>query len=625
MRVAALALAAGALCAAPAAASVPGADVRLTHDDGSNGGYISDYTLTTGNPYSDATLDECSQARGRQNEPSDAIDPRDTQVIVGSSNDYCGVYNDGEDEYGAPIPSGPIWLGYYRSENGGQSFVSSLMPGYPGDTSPFGARSQLRTASAGDPVLAWDLEGRVFLGTETSDDPAGTAKTFGDVGVATFENPAGPGGPTAQDGKEFKRAVVVDRGSSAPNLLGQFNDKTAIEVDRTGGACSGNVYFSYSRFTGNGGVAVEFTRSTDHGRTFTKPMKLSASIHDVQFPDISVTSNGHVYITFRQFESKRGHADDGVVIARSTDCGRTFSPPQVIQPFIHYDAQDVPGEEEGPATTGPDDPAGGESEEAADGTARDCGDFEAACQSGYTFFRQDSQVRSTADQRAAAGDETVYILYDATVPGTQVNTGTTYGSIEPGVGSQKAVYFFRYDGATGAQTKAKRVAPASRGHQLFPDLSIEGGPLHLLWWDSRNDACYSRKRPIGNCADRSLVPSLDVYATRSTNRGNSFAAATRVSDVTTDPNYEQFSDRTVPFAGDYLWVSAIGDTSFGTWTDWRDTVGGVDQREDEDPDNDTGTGDVHQCRDEVSPDLFTSDKCPRAGGLDQNIYGDKTP
>jgi hypothetical protein len=94
---------------------------------------------------------------------------------------------------------------------------------------------------------------------------------------------------------------VVAQGSSAPNLLGKFNDRTSIEADRTGTTCDGNVYFSWSRFSGNnGGVAIYFSRSTDHGVTFSKPMKLSASIHDVQFPDISVTHNGHVYVTFRQ-------------------------------------------------------------------------------------------------------------------------------------------------------------------------------------------------------------------------------------------------------------------------------------------------------------------------------------
>ncbi len=147
-----------------ASASTPGADTRLTNDNPASAGYVSNYNMNhPGAPVSkDATLTECSRSRGRQNEPSVAVDPRNTDVIVGSSNDYCGVYNDGLDTDGSPIPSGPIWLGYYRSENGGRSFQSSLVPGYPGDNTPYAARSQLRTASAGDPVTAWDLQGRLF-------------------------------------------------------------------------------------------------------------------------------------------------------------------------------------------------------------------------------------------------------------------------------------------------------------------------------------------------------------------------------------------------------------------------------------------------------------------------------
>src|SRR4051812_16207265 len=241
------------LTAVPAAASAPGADARLTNDSPATSGYVSNYTATTGLAYTDPTLAECSRARGRQNEPSVAVNPRNALVIVGSSNDYCGTYNDGADADGAPLPVGPIWLGYYRSENGGTSFQSSLVPGYPGDTSPYAARAQVRTASAGDPVLAWDGEGRLFAGSESSDDPAGSKKTFGDVWVATYENPGGVGGATANDGKEFRRSVVVARGSSAPNLLGNFQDKTAINADRTSNpATRGNVYFSWSRFTGNG-------------------------------------------------------------------------------------------------------------------------------------------------------------------------------------------------------------------------------------------------------------------------------------------------------------------------------------------------------------------------------------
>jgi hypothetical protein len=93
--------------------------------------------------------------------------------------------------------------------------------------------------------------------------------------------------------------------------------------------------------------------------------------------------------------------------------------------------------------------------------------------------------------------------------------------------------------------------------------------------------------------------------------------------VTTNPNYEQFANRTVPFAGDYLYLSSLGNLSFGVWTDWRDTVVGTDPREvTEDEDN--ATADVHQCR-VFANGAWSGDLCPRAGGIDQNIYGDLTP
>ena len=166
--------------------------------------------------------------------------------------------------------------------------------------------------------------------------------------------------------------MVVAKGSSAPNLLGKFNDKTAIEADRTTSPHDGNVYFSWSRFTGNrGDVSIYFSRSTDHGVTLSKPMKLSPNIHDVQFPDISVTGNGDVYVTFRQFAAQGGQPD-AVVYVKSTDCGKTFSKPRIVTTFTPYDAED----------RYPDGPG-----------ARDGGDLTNAVQSGYTFFRRDTQVR----------------------------------------------------------------------------------------------------------------------------------------------------------------------------------------------------------------------------------------
>jgi hypothetical protein len=588
----------------------PPTNTRLTNDNG--GGYVSDYTLVTGTQYTDAVLTACSNSRGRQNEPAVAVDPRNTQVIVGSSNDYCPVFQSN----GLLLGLGDLWLGYYRSENGGASFTSSLVPGYQGDTSPYAARAHVRTADSGDPVLAWDNHGRLFAGSESSTNPEKPPQTFGDVWVATYKNPDGPGGATAKDGKEFVRSVDVAEGSAAPNLLGKFHDKTAIEVDRTGGPCDGNVYFAWARFTGGGSngfnSSIYFVRSTDHGQTFSSPMKLSQTVHDIQFPDIAVTGNGHVYVTYRQFADVRSNsAVDAIAYNVSTDCGASFSAPNVVQPFEPYDPTDI---------------------SVAGGVTLDCGDFDSACVSGYTFMRGGTQVRSTADQTDTAHDY-IYVVYDPSIPGTEVPSGTTYGSVtsedlpdkyHQKVGSQSGIYFFRLNGATGAHTTPVLIDdPRSHGGlQRFPDISVDAGSMHAIWWDSRNDTCYDPALPLGNCADKSTVASLDAFGASGSTATLAWSPSTRLSTFTSNPNWEQFSGRTVPFGGDYLYISSVGGFSYGVWTDWRNVVSGSDPREGGDSDMDNA--DVKQCRTQVDGS-FTRDTCPYAGGLDQNIYGAVTP
>jgi hypothetical protein len=466
----------------------------------------------------------------------------------------------------------------------------------------------------------------LFAGSESSDDPAGTKKTFGDVWVATFVNPQGSGGATINDGKEFARSVIVARGSSAPNLLGKFQDKTAIEADRTQSVCRGNVYFANSRFVGNGGSNIYFYRSTNHGVSFSHGTLLTKSANDVQDPEIAVTANGHVYVTYDATLHKGNQTIDAILYNKSTDCGATFSTAQLLttfNPFTYVDRAAA-----GVVEVEPEEDVGEDETDAPAGTRRDCGDFSEACESGYTYPRVGSAPRATADQYASPADETVYVVFEQNIPGTETDTGTSFGTVEPGIGGQGGVYFMRLNGANGAKTTPKLIDPTDnteeQGHQFWADVSADGGTLHFIWYDSRNDPCYSPTRPVGNCANHSVVPSLDVYGSKSTDGGNTIAPSTRITNVSSNPNFEQFSGRTVPFLGDYIWVSSLGDTSFGTWTDYRNTVGGVDLREADEDDNDPGA-DVKQCRTELSDGSITGDTCPRAGGLDQNIYGDKTP
>src|SRR5262249_54648836 len=192
-------------------------------------------------------------------------------------------------------------------------------------------------------------------------------------------------------------------------------------------------------------------------------MNLTPPEGNLQDPDISVTGNGNVYVTY-DIGARNNGQPDGVEIVKSTDCGNTFGPSSLVTTYEPYNAQDL-----------------------TDGgaLARDCGDFADHCQSGYTFFRRTTSTRSTTDQYDAQ-HEWIYIVYDASKPGTEVDTGTTYGSLEPGRGSQSAAYFVRYDGENGTLTAPKLLDNRAVGHQTFPDISADGGVLHALWWDSRN-------------------------------------------------------------------------------------------------------------------------------------------
>jgi len=98
-----------------------------------------------------------------------------------------------------------------------------------------------------------------------------------------------------------------------------------------------------------------------------------------------------------------------------------------------------------------------------------CGDSVSECTSGYTFMRGGTPVRSTADQQDKSHDY-VYVVYDPSIPGTEVATGTTYGSVtsedlpaqyHQNVGSQSGIYFFRLDGAKQAADRPRRRRPPS--------------------------------------------------------------------------------------------------------------------------------------------------------------------
>lgn len=552
------------LAASPALATSAGTNVRVTVDQG--GSYMSADQLA-GGTYTDAVLQRCGIDRRMQNEPTLAIDPRNPSIWASGANDYC------------TIPTvRDAWAGFYRSTDGGSTWTDSLLPGYKDDTSGQGLASPLHAMvaagalAAGDPVMSWDGEGRLFyMGNNFSRGiENGVSARFrnntGDVWVATYE----PSDPTnnATDGARYVQTVLL-----ATNTFGQgsFNDKTNLAVDPV----SGNVYAAWSAFHGSGCNEIDFARSTDHGATFSAPMKISSGICGNQGPSIAVGKHGNVYIGWEAFgggsfgQGPKGAT--GIAFASSSNFGRTFSGARVVQVFDAF-------------TSG----------QFSNNGSRDCGDGPFACPTGFTFPRFDLAAPFLAFDRSSGN---VVAAFQAMQSGGQ-------GQIEVMRSS---------DG--GATWSAPVLLSASdTGHQFFPFLAASGGRISAIWYDSRGDAAYAATRPPCNDVNGATYPCLNVMYASSTD-GTHWSPAIQVTGAPTNPNYEQFGGRRIPFIGDYITVAAQGDTIGAVWTDQRNTVGASDT-----------TGDNDGA--DVAGDPETGGACTSAftacfdgtGGLDQNIY-----
>jgi hypothetical protein len=542
------------------------ANVRVTVDQG--GTYVSADQLGGTGTYTDSVLSRCGTDRRMQNEPTLAIDPRDTSVWTSGSNDYCTVPT-----------AGDAWAGFYRSTDSGSTWTDSLLPGYKGDTSSQGLASPLHALvsggaiAAGDPVQAWDGQGQVFyIGNNFNrgvlDGRSGRARdNTGSIWVATY-------GPSPQSGTSTDGSTYLHTAIVAQNVFGQgsFNDKTNIAVDQS----TGNVYVSWSDFHGAGCNEILFSRSTDHGVTFSPPLKISSGICGNQGPSIAIGASGQVYeawagSTGGATGSTKG-AIFGAAFAVSTDHGRTFSKATfavTYNPFVF--------------------------EVFSGNGARDCGDAPFNCPTGFTFPRSDLAGPLLA---ADTVNHTLVMVF-------QVAQTSGQGQIE----------YTNSSNGGSSWSNAALLAPATTGHQFYPFVVASNGRVSAIWYDSQGDPDYLATRPPCNSATGVTSKCLNVRYAESKDGGLTFGSSIQVTDTPTNPNFEQFGGRLVPFFGDYITVAAAGDTIGAAWTDSRDTVVATDASGDKDGadvkgDPETGgtcTSSLTTCFDGT-------------GGLDQGIY-----
>jgi hypothetical protein len=540
-----------AMSASPARADT--GDSRVTRDASGPGAYVR-YDGA-----SDATTDACSSGRRSQNEPTVAVDPRNAAIVVAGSNDYC-----------AQIVNSDVWPGYYRSTDGGATWRDSLVPGYPADNSPAGLASPThgQCAAAGDPTQAFDTGGRLFYGFICFNRGK---PVNGSTYVAVYD----------RDGARYLRTVLVDAGTPSAqfNGSGLFQDKINLAVDQTSGSHAGSVYVAWARYSGKApNNVILFSRSTDHGQSFSTPIRISPGLAQEQFADIAVGPDGAVYVTYRSYAAQ-AQTSDAVWLVKSTDGGATFGNPRLVSTFTPFSSDQFTGGSGGV----------------------DCGDGPFACPSGLTFSRFDSLSAVAADGTG------VHVVWSA----------------RNGNGQARIYVRNSPDGLTWP-TSATTLDPVTAGHQWFPDIASADGVLTVVFYDSRGDPAYAPSLPPGNTASGNN--SGDVVQTRvarSTDGGASWSE-TVVSSRGSNFGWETHGSRRDGFWGDYLYVSAVPGAVQVTWTDSRDLVAGIDPR---DPAATDGFDVYQPCTyvpNDINAPAYTSpqisDPCLSQGGLDQNIY-----
>jgi hypothetical protein len=519
----------------------------------------SSYLRYDGSP--DATTEGCSTGRRSQNEPTVAVNPNNTQVVVAGANDYC-----------AQIVNGDVWPGYYRSTDGGSSWHDSLVPGYPDDSSAAGLASPVHgtCGAAGDPSQAFDRDGRLFYAFICFNR---SKPINGGVFVARYTD----------DGGTYDRTVLVKRGTpSGQFLAGLFQDKINLTVDQTAGPSSGNVYVAWSQYNGFApNNAVLFSRSTDHGLTFSRPVRVTpVALGTASFADLAVGPDGAVYLAFLTYPSSSNPSGD-VWLSKSTDGGASFGPASHVASIELTDSNQFSGN-----------------------GAADCGDGPFACPSGFTFSRFFSAPAVAAD---ASG---VHVVWGAELPS-----------------GQSKIFVRNSPTGTAWPTPAATLDTVSVGHQWTPDIASDNDEITVVFYDSRADTAYAPERPPGNTADgHNSGDVVHTFVAKSSDGGVSWSE-TQVTTAGSNFGWETHGSRRIGFWGDYIYVSAIGGTVKVVWTDSRDLVPGSDPRE-TGADDDQDGFDVYQpCTyepNDINAASYKSpkndDPCLSQGGLDQNIY-----
>jgi hypothetical protein len=289
--------------------------------------------------------------QNKQNEPTVAIDPTNTQVLASGSNDEIdeGPCVGGD----CPFVQGIGNSGIYFSFDGGASWTQPTYTGWSDRTGtpgvgPIGTLPHYFEAglvSDGDPVtvfgprpdsnghFSWSNGSRLYYANLTSNFSTqrteSTFKGFEAIAVSHADNLAAAADNDASAWSD--PAIVTARRQSQTT----FSDKEDITVDNAATSPRlGTAYVCYTQFKSQkeiGPEQIAVSHSTDGGDTWSRPTTLSSAFANKMRPgrqgcSIRTDSNGKVYAVWEDDSQKQAVFK----LATSTDGGVSFGKARVV-------------------------------------------------------------------------------------------------------------------------------------------------------------------------------------------------------------------------------------------------------------------------------------------------------
>ena len=264
-----------------------------------------------------------------------ACSSRNPQNCLAGANDYRTV--------DLPVPdigeriTGDAWLGWYTTKDGGLTWRTRLLPGFPQDTSDAGKASPLRGYAAGaDPIIRPGTNGLFYYGGLVFNrEEGGGAEVF----VARFidnNNQEGVGGETDRISRRLGGAAGRPAAFSAGPQIGGVrvdgcDSGRAASRGRAGaqGARRQNVRRVAAGAVQSGGEQTG-GQALDGRQTFRVPARRCARLADRgRALPLQTFPGGRVYMAYALFEGaneERGR----IMFSRSLDCGVTWSPPRTL-------------------------------------------------------------------------------------------------------------------------------------------------------------------------------------------------------------------------------------------------------------------------------------------------------